>query len=348
MPIHGLALAAGRPCAYLTSESGARADRSGAARSYLAVHHRHPASRHVSDLCSWPPGRKSVRGIPCLSDQAGWAARASGGQAVRAFAASFWAGEVLVDSGTVGMGPSCLVAASRTAAGFQPERFISADRPARLARCCRPPGIADRLRASRLEKMAYGHKTPCQARIRARIVLLRPGAAPTRGWPGRRACIWTRCARGGVGSPSKACPGWPAASAPVARRRSPRCRPCRSRRWRVGFPPKPGAAVASGRVPGLARGAVQRGVAEAVSSSTVRCWLYQDALKPWQYRCWIFITDPAPGPRLHASSTCTPAPGKARPGRERVRDQRGREGLHPGTLPLPPQPDEMASKRQGP
>lgn len=172
MPIHGLALAAGRPCAYLTSESGARADRSGAARSYLAVHHRHPASRHVSDLCSWPPGRKSVRGIPCLSDQAGWAARASGGQAVRAFAASFWAGEVLVDSGTVGMGPSCLVAASRTAAGFQPVRSISADRPARLARCCRPPGIADRLRASRLKKWRTatrplpgpdprGHRAPC-------------------------------------------------------------------------------------------------------------------------------------------------------------------------------------------
>jgi len=33
MPIHGLALAAGRPCAYLTSESHAQAGRSGAAGS---------------------------------------------------------------------------------------------------------------------------------------------------------------------------------------------------------------------------------------------------------------------------------------------------------------------------
>ena len=63
MPIHGLALAAGRPCAYLTSESGARADRFGAAGSYLDVHHRYPASRYPSDLCSWQPGRKSVRRI---------------------------------------------------------------------------------------------------------------------------------------------------------------------------------------------------------------------------------------------------------------------------------------------
>lgn len=29
-----------------------------------------------------------------------------------------------------------------------------------------------------------------------------------------------------------------------------------------------------------------------MSASTVRRWLGQDALKPWQYRSWIFITDP--------------------------------------------------------
>ena len=34
------------------------------------------------------------------------------------------------------------------------------------------------------------------------------------------------------------------------------------------------------------------GVAEAVSASTVCRWLHQDALKPWQHRSWILITDP--------------------------------------------------------
>jgi hypothetical protein len=29
-----------------------------------------------------------------------------------------------------------------------------------------------------------------------------------------------------------------------------------------------------------------------VSASTVRRWLAEDALKPWQHHSWIFITDP--------------------------------------------------------
>ncbi|MFE6755595.1 hypothetical protein ACFVDQ_18605 [Streptomyces sp. NPDC057684] len=29
-----------------------------------------------------------------------------------------------------------------------------------------------------------------------------------------------------------------------------------------------------------------------MSASTVRRWLGQDALKPWQHRSWIFVTDP--------------------------------------------------------
>lgn len=29
-----------------------------------------------------------------------------------------------------------------------------------------------------------------------------------------------------------------------------------------------------------------------MSASTVRRWLAADALKPWQHRSWIFITDP--------------------------------------------------------
>lgn len=145
-----------------------------------------------------------------MSDQAGWAARASGGQAVRAFAASFWAGEVLVDSGTVGMGPSCLVAASRTAAGFQPVRSISADRPARLARCCRPPGIADRLRASRLKKWRTatrplpgpdprGHRAPCGQGPLQRVD--GPGDGPASGHGAHVAVLVRRARHARAGRP---------------------------------------------------------------------------------------------------------------------------------------------------
>ncbi len=44
--------------------------------------------------------------------------------------------------------------------------------------------------------------------------------------------------------------------------------------------------------PELARHAVDDGIAASLSPATVRRWLSEDAIKPWQYRSWIFITDP--------------------------------------------------------
>jgi transposase len=44
--------------------------------------------------------------------------------------------------------------------------------------------------------------------------------------------------------------------------------------------------------PELAREAVDRGICAHVSASTVRRWLAQDAIKPWQHRSWIFPRDP--------------------------------------------------------
>ena len=42
----------------------------------------------------------------------------------------------------------------------------------------------------------------------------------------------------------------------------------------------------------LAQEAVARGVVPCVSASTVRRWLAEDAIKPWQCRSWIFPRDP--------------------------------------------------------
>lgn len=44
--------------------------------------------------------------------------------------------------------------------------------------------------------------------------------------------------------------------------------------------------------PELAREVVARGIAGSISTSTVRRWVKQDALKPWQYQSWIFVRDP--------------------------------------------------------
>jgi hypothetical protein len=42
----------------------------------------------------------------------------------------------------------------------------------------------------------------------------------------------------------------------------------------------------------LAREAVGRGIVEQISGVTVWRWLWQDAIKPWQHRSWIFPRDP--------------------------------------------------------
>jgi transposase len=44
--------------------------------------------------------------------------------------------------------------------------------------------------------------------------------------------------------------------------------------------------------PELAREAVGRGLVGSISASTVRRWLADDAIKPWQHRTWIFPRDP--------------------------------------------------------
>src|SRR5664279_1793259 len=58
-------------------------------------------------------------------------------------------------------------------------------------------------------------------------------------------------------------------------------------------PPKDsGLPLSKWSCPELALQAVSGGICENISPSTVRRWLSEDALKPWQYQSWIFITDP--------------------------------------------------------
>lgn len=42
----------------------------------------------------------------------------------------------------------------------------------------------------------------------------------------------------------------------------------------------------------LARHACQSGLVATISDTTVWRWLHEDALRPWQHRCWIFPRDP--------------------------------------------------------
>ncbi len=58
------------------------------------------------------------------------------------------------------------------------------------------------------------------------------------------------------------------------------------------LPAETGVPLARWSCAELASEAVKRAVVPAVSASTVRRWLAEDAIKPWQYRSWIFPRDP--------------------------------------------------------
>ncbi|MGX4695392.1 IS630 family transposase [Streptomyces sp. JNUCC 63] len=63
------------------------------------------------------------------------------------------------------------------------------------------------------------------------------------------------------------------------------------------LPAESGTPLSRWSCPELAREVAARAIADTISASTVRRWLKEDAIKPWQHQSWIFITDPAFRPR---------------------------------------------------
>ncbi len=43
----------------------------------------------------------------------------------------------------------------------------------------------------------------------------------------------------------------------------------------------------------IRRLAIERGICEEISGTTIWRWLSEDAIRPWRYRSWIFPRDPA-------------------------------------------------------
>ncbi|MFE7758604.1 helix-turn-helix domain-containing protein [Streptomyces sp. NPDC057429] len=143
----------------------------------------------------------------------------------------------------------------------------------------------------RLKKSAYGHKTPYQTRQRAAIVL-----HATRGRANARIARETglhldtvrtwrgRFADGGLPAlVDRKRSGRPARFTPVqvAEAKALACQ----------LPAETGVPLSRWSCPELAAELTARGITDTVSASTVRRWLREDALKPWQYRSWIFIRD---------------------------------------------------------
>ena len=144
----------------------------------------------------------------------------------------------------------------------------------------------------RLEKMAYGHKIPHQARQRATIVLL-----AARGLGNARIAAETRLHVDTVRSwrGRFAAGRVPALADRKRSGRPPTSTPLQNAEVKAlacQLPTESGTPLSRWSCPELAREAVTRGITDTVSAPTVRRRLKDDALKPWQHRSWIFIRDP--------------------------------------------------------
>lgn len=143
-----------------------------------------------------------------------------------------------------------------------------------------------------LTRRARGLKTPYRDKIRAQIVLLAArrwtntriaaqvgvSVDTVRTWRGRFA------AEGLAGLVDRPRSGRPSRFSPVqvAQVKALACQ----------LPREVGAPLARWSGPELAREAVTQGVVEQISAATVRRWLAREAIKPWQYRSWLFVRDP--------------------------------------------------------
>jgi transposase len=159
-----------------------------------------------------------------------------------------------------------------------------------LAQAC-PVTVTGSLRRV-LIRRSRGQKTPYRDKIRAQIVLLAAQqwsntaiaaevgvtVDTVRTWRGRFAV------QGLAGLMDRARSGRPArfTAVQVAQVKALACQ----------LPARAGAPLSRWSCPELAREAVAQGIAAAISASTVWRWLAREAIKPWQFRSWLFPRDP--------------------------------------------------------
>ena len=143
-----------------------------------------------------------------------------------------------------------------------------------------------------LESVSRRGTAPYQMVMRVRIVLLAADGTANSAIAGRlglcqdTARKWRRryCEQGIDGLADAPRPGRPRVfpAAVVAGVKALACE----------MPAASGTPLARWTCPELARQAVASHITPAVSASTVRRWLADDAIRPWQHRSWIFPRDP--------------------------------------------------------
>ncbi|MFF1651417.1 IS630 family transposase [Streptomyces sp. NPDC058240] len=139
--------------------------------------------------------------------------------------------------------------------------------------------------------MAWGHKTEYRLRLRAQIVLhAAQGLANAR--IAERVGVHVDTVRTWRGRFAEArLPGLADRKRPGRPPSFTALQAAQITALACQLPAETGVPLSRWSCPELAREAAKRGIATFLSASTVRRWLARDALKPWQHRSWIFITD---------------------------------------------------------
>jgi transposase len=144
-----------------------------------------------------------------------------------------------------------------------------------------------------LTRLARAGTTPQRLALRISIVLLAADGQSTRAIADRLSiCVdtaakWRRRWRAAPGLSAlgdQKRSGRPPRFTPVqvAQVKALACRPAA----------ESGLPLSRWSAPELARQVITDGICVRISASTICRWLSQEALKPWQYQSWIFITDP--------------------------------------------------------
>jgi hypothetical protein len=115
---------------------------------------------------------------------------------------------------------------------------------------------------------------------------------PTRRSPSALASRANRCRSGESGSLTRAYRGWRSGLAPVVRDLFPPVQIAEVKALACELPAEKDVPLSRWSSTELAREAVARGIVERISGVTVWRWLSADAIRPWNYRSWIFPRDP--------------------------------------------------------
>jgi DDE superfamily endonuclease len=105
-------------------------------------------------------------------------------------------------------------------------------------------------------------------------------------------CRVSRCRIGEDGSARKACKASRRNRGRAARGVSPPAQIAEVKALACELPSQSGVPLSRYSSSEIAREAVNRGIVATVSGTTVWRWLSEDAIRPWNYRSWIFPRDP--------------------------------------------------------